>query len=188
MGHSFCFLLSGSFSLKFSNRIILVDSTRAGKRLPDALSKTIPIWCAVINRAVLLRFPEIGLGGWDVNLHTPPTSVSIQEYAQIETQLDGWAESLVVRVKRLRLLASTHCVSQNSSYDIPRLTRPLRPLWITPSNSTFPNIGQNFLSVICVSASEQVTDGIERRLGFSYVQGSGDDHELWGMVTNPSAV
>src|SRR5712672_3278511 len=38
-----------------SSRLILVDSTRAGKRIPDALSKTVPIWCAVINRAILLR-------------------------------------------------------------------------------------------------------------------------------------
>ena len=38
-----------------SARLILVDSTRAGKRLPDALSKTVPIWCAVINRATRMR-------------------------------------------------------------------------------------------------------------------------------------
>ena len=29
-----------------------MDSTRKGKRIPDALSKTIPIWCATINNAV----------------------------------------------------------------------------------------------------------------------------------------
>ena len=29
-----------------------MDSTRKGKRVPDALSKTIPIWCATINNAV----------------------------------------------------------------------------------------------------------------------------------------
>jgi tRNA A64-2'-O-ribosylphosphate transferase len=41
----------------------------------------------------------------------------------------------------------------------------------------------SFFPVICLSASRQVHDGIERRSsGFAYVQGSGDDHELWGMV------
>ena len=41
--------------------------------------------------------------------------------------------------------------------------------------------------IICVSASKQVGEGLERRLhGFSYVQGSGDDHELWGMVSAAS--
>jgi hypothetical protein len=30
-------------------------------------------------------------------------------------------------------------------------------------------------------------DGVERRAaGFAYIQGSGDDHELWGMVGIPS--
>lgn len=37
--------------------------------------------------------------------------------------------------------------------------------------------------MICVSASKQVKEGLERRTnGFAYVQGSGDDHELWGQV------
>ena len=31
---------------------LLVDATRRGKRFPDALSKTAPCWCAVLNRAV----------------------------------------------------------------------------------------------------------------------------------------
>ena len=37
------------------SKLILVDSTRAGKRLPDALSKTVPIWGAVVNRDTHLR-------------------------------------------------------------------------------------------------------------------------------------
>jgi hypothetical protein len=32
--------------------VLVVDSTRGGKRLPDALSKTVPIWCAVLNTAL----------------------------------------------------------------------------------------------------------------------------------------
>lgn len=31
---------------------IIVDSTRKGKRFPDSMSKTIPIWTCVLNRAV----------------------------------------------------------------------------------------------------------------------------------------
>lgn len=49
----------GRLTDKFTNfavfdlyRCIIVDSTRKGKRVPDALSKTIPIWCATINNAV----------------------------------------------------------------------------------------------------------------------------------------
>ncbi|THG99141.1 hypothetical protein EW026_g3137 [Hermanssonia centrifuga] len=68
------------------NGFIIVDSTRAGKRIPDALSKTVPIWCAVINRAIKTAFSkppdahgDSGSGGgggggrgWDTALYTPP--------------------------------------------------------------------------------------------------------------------
>lgn len=44
-----------------------------------------------------------------------------------------------------------------------------------------------FYPVICLSASKMVTDssggeGMERRNGFLYIQGSADDHEMWSMV------
>lgn len=31
---------------------IIVDSTRKGKRFPDSMSKTIPIWTCVLNRSI----------------------------------------------------------------------------------------------------------------------------------------
>jgi tRNA A64-2'-O-ribosylphosphate transferase len=31
---------------------IIVDSTRRGKRFPDSMSKTIPIWTCVLNRCI----------------------------------------------------------------------------------------------------------------------------------------
>lgn len=59
-------------------------------------------------------------------------------------------------------------------------------MWITPATTTFPTIkgeSPDFLPIICVSASKQIQQGMERRSGgFAYIQGSGDDHELWGMV------
>ncbi|KAH7907350.1 initiator tRNA phosphoribosyl transferase-domain-containing protein, partial [Hygrophoropsis aurantiaca] len=143
--------------------------------------------------------------------------------------------------------------TQASSYDLPRLTRPLRPVWITPSTSVFPtlpaapcingnsdnvdstntnvdnsntnvdstntnvdstntnvdstntnvdnsntnvdnsNTGTNaqFHPVVCVSASKHAigTDGLEperRSAGHAYIQGAGDDHELWGMGLTPA--
>jgi Rit1-like protein len=89
-------------------RLILVDSTRAGKRLPDALSKTVPIWCAVINRAIRLRggfvdteVPspsslDFAAADTDLDLHTPPGSVSPHEHSQIAARLDSWAAALAV--------------------------------------------------------------------------------------------
>ena len=31
---------------------IIIDSTRKGKKFPDSMSKTIPIWCCVLNRSI----------------------------------------------------------------------------------------------------------------------------------------
>lgn len=31
---------------------IIVDATRKGKRFPDSMSKTIPIWICVLNRSI----------------------------------------------------------------------------------------------------------------------------------------
>ncbi|KAH0829130.1 initiator tRNA phosphoribosyl transferase [Lanmaoa asiatica] len=154
--------------------LVLVDSTRAGKRIPDALSKTIPIWCSVVNRAILKRTTGTYPEAWDTALYTPPGSVSPQEHSQIEDKLDGWTSELAA-----------------SSYSFPKLDRPLRPIWITPATTVFPSFprppGCAFYPIICVSASKQVTDGVERRTsGFAYIQGSGDDHELWGMGLTPN--
>ncbi|OCB91042.1 initiator tRNA phosphoribosyl transferase [Sanghuangporus baumii] len=144
--------------------ICIVDSTRSGKRMPDSLSKTVPIWCTVINRVLKFR----GLansGGWDIQLYTPPQSVSKQEHAQIESKLLSWVEALAT-----------------SSYNLPQLDRSLRPIWVTPASTVFPSFDKNtnFLPVICISASRSLEEGTERRRqGYSYVQGAGDDHENW---------
>lgn len=77
---------------------IIVDSTRRGKRLPDALSKTIPIWCAALNRAI----SKSGLGGaeWDAELHTLPSIISRSEHAQIAVLIDGFADNLLVGISQ----------------------------------------------------------------------------------------
>ncbi|GAB1522063.1 tRNA A64-2'-O-ribosylphosphate transferase [Rhizoctonia solani] len=145
--------------------IILVDSTRRGKRHPDALTRTVPIWCAVINRA-------LGLEGEHSGLFTPPDSVSPSEHAQMEGGINKWAELL-----------------NASEYTLPRLTKPLRPFWISPdsSNPRPPTIDDStpFYAIVCLSASQRVQDGVDRRLGFTYVQGSGDDHEMWSKGLTP---
>ncbi|KAG8955042.1 hypothetical protein FRC03_011303 [Tulasnella sp. 419] len=149
--------------------IIIVDSTRKGKRLPDALSKTVPIWCCVINNAVSQRH-GVPL---DTALYTPPSAVSRSEATRIEANIPGWASKLL-----------------ESSFPLPHLTKPLRPLWVTRSSAALPSLHSDstlmsFHPVICLSASEQVQDGIERRHGYSYVQGSGDDHESWSQGLTP---
>lgn len=66
--------------------------------MPDALSKTVPIWCAVINIALQLRREDDGgtVDGWDTTLYLPPNIVSPSEKAQIQGLLPGWAAALEV--------------------------------------------------------------------------------------------
>ncbi|EKC99210.1 hypothetical protein A1Q2_06410 [Trichosporon asahii var. asahii CBS 8904] len=59
-------------------------------RMPDGLSKTVPIWCSVVNRAIALRRD---LDDWDENIYLPAI-VSPSERSQIEAKLDDWAEKL----------------------------------------------------------------------------------------------
>ena len=73
---------------------MLVDSTRSGKRMPDALSKTVPIWCAVVNLAMKMRHHKDDR--WDTELYTSAATVSPQEHAQIEARLPSWAFALHV--------------------------------------------------------------------------------------------
>ncbi|KAK9459355.1 tRNA A64-2'-O-ribosylphosphate transferase [Lipomyces oligophaga] len=142
--------------------IIIVDSTRRGKRMPDALSKTIPIWCCVLN-AVLFGVVE---------LYTPPGMVSRSEHDQICCRIPGWAELLV-----------------NSGIDIDKvkLDKPLRPIWVTPEHGDLspPSLDGVYPIVLC-TASQLALDGSVRTNGYVYVQGAADDHEEWASVITPA--
>lgn len=72
---------------------MVVDSTRRGKSMPDALSKTIPTWCCVINRAVFGKERT----GEEMALFTPPQAVGESEHAQMEKRIDGFVRQFLVR-------------------------------------------------------------------------------------------
>ena len=59
--------------------------------MPDALSKTIPIWVTVMN---CVLFPDAKDSH---KLHTPANIVSASEHAQIEARLQDFVDALVVR-------------------------------------------------------------------------------------------
>ncbi|KAI8146819.1 tRNA A64-2'-O-ribosylphosphate transferase [Fennellomyces sp. T-0311] len=150
---------------------IIVDSTRRGKRIPDALSKTIPIWCCAINRAVIQHKPGSFENEEEVRAFCSlPSAVSRSEHAQIEARMDEFAQRLLnsggIDMERISKL----------------LDKPLRPLWFTPQSSFFeaPDYAEaSFWPVICLSASQAVESGCQARPGYLYVQGSGDDQEAW---------
>ncbi|KAK9369020.1 tRNA A64-2'-O-ribosylphosphate transferase [Lipomyces kononenkoae] len=150
-----------------SGGIVIVDSTRRGKRMPDALSKTVPIWCAVVNNAVF------GAG----SLHTSPAAVSASEHAQIEAQIGTWTQQLLSCGIDMATIRE-------------KLDKPLRPIWVTPDPALIlppepPTFDDCYAIVLC-TASRMVQDGTERRHGYTYVQGAADDHEAWASVITPN--
>ncbi|KAH6683917.1 tRNA a64-2'-o-ribosylphosphate transferas-like protein [Halenospora varia] len=145
---------------------IIVDSTRRGKRMPDALSKTIPIWCSVINRTL---FPDQSQYH---ELYTPPQVVSSTEHAQIMALLPSFQVALE---------------ALNISLDSVRrqISKPLRPMWITPDSQITPTsqVFEHFHPIICCTVSRRVI-GAEVSEG-GYIQGAGDDTENWACGLTP---
>lgn len=186
--------------------VIIVDSTRRGKSLPDALSKTIPIWCAVVSEASRRKYGVSGRGEWAVNvasedarrhgqegvfrvvndgagaLYTPSHQVPPSEHSQIEVRLESWIRKLLA-----------------SDLPIPRLAKPLVPFFLTrpssladerqllsrdlPSEIPFDRVHP----VILLNASKKVDLPSPSPNGaYYYTQGSGDDEEMWSLGLNPA--
>lgn len=168
--------------LKASGGCVIVDSTRNGKSLPDSFSKTIPIWCAVIN-AALVELKKVEEK--DAGLFVPHSVVSESETSQIRQRLPELLE---------QLRSYPALWKQLKELDWPE-RKPLRPLFLTPlSCPQFPwqsGFELDFYPVILLSASEPVADGLLRQHEASsswlYVQGAADDHELWSEGLDPSS-
>ncbi|RDL32071.1 Uncharacterized protein BP5553_09473 [Venustampulla echinocandica] len=144
---------------------IIVDSTRRGKTMPDALSKTVPIWCSVVNRMLFPNIPQFH------NLHTPPQVVSDSEHAQISARLPSFQhtlEALDLSSEALRL----------------DISKPLRPIWVTPDSTitATASIFEDFHPIICCTVSRRVAGGV---IEGDYVQGAGDDSENWAHGLSP---
>ncbi|TKA78043.1 hypothetical protein B0A55_02133 [Friedmanniomyces simplex] len=114
---------------------IIVDSTRRGKSMPDALSKTVPIWIAVLNR---LLFPQES--GYHV-LHTPSDVVSPSEHSQIEARIPAFVESLRELSIDANRLWST-------------LVKPMRPVWITPASNRMSEGSHNVSNYVQGAADD----------------------------------
>ena len=135
--------------------------------MPDALSKTIPIWCSVLNR---LFFPEESRS---VELHTPPQIVSPSEHAQISGLLPSFLDSFRALDIPIDMLKS-------------QVSKPLRPMWVTPDSELIPTeqIFADFHPIICCTVSRRVQGGEVSEGG--YIQGAGDDTENWAHGLTPS--
>ncbi|KAK3299301.1 tRNA A64-2'-O-ribosylphosphate transferase [Chaetomium fimeti] len=175
---------------------IIVDSTRRGKRMPDALSKTLPTWCAVLNRAL---FPTHDAPNNNPNnnssnnpstnpstnpihaLYTPPNTVSPSEASQITSLLP-------------QFLTTFHSLALNPT---PLLTalhhKPLHPLFITPEDDVTTTAAalthlrrSGYSPIVCCTASRRAAPGeVSEVGGGGYVQGAGDDTENWACGLTP---
>jgi len=161
------------------NGAIIVDSTRRGKRLrrrirlgdilliskrfPDSLAKTVPIWISVLNAAL---FPELFPAPV---LYTSPLAVTPHEAAAIETLLPRFLREFLELGLDLAVLRG-------------HVTKPLRPLFITPTSllpSEAPQF-EEFTPLVLVTASRMMKgEGTEGE----YIQGAGDDHEGWASTS-----
>ncbi|GKV06706.1 hypothetical protein SLEP1_g18560 [Rubroshorea leprosula] len=165
---------------------IMVDSTRRGKRFPDSMSKTIPIWTCVLNRSIANHLHKIGdlveqkSVGWDCSLHLP-LWVSDTEKAAIEDRLEGWTRELDESGADIASLALC-------------LKKPLRPLWISQKtviwlNEVPDHNSWDFTPIILVSAS--LSSGIAQHrttseFSWNYIPGAGDDEESWARGLSPN--
>lgn len=167
---------------------VVVDSTRRGKSMPDALSKTIPIWCCVMNRALFGGERT----GEAMELFTPPQAVGESEHAQMQKRIDGFVRQFLVR----SILRYEHQVSLADTKEknickpnIPllrsKLQKPLRPIWVT-QQSSLPESSPKFSDfhpIVLCTASRRVRGAEASENG--YIQGAADDHEAWSHGLTP---
>ncbi|QCD85237.1 uncharacterized protein C3F10.06c isoform X2 [Vigna unguiculata] len=162
---------------------IIVDSTRRGKRFPDSMSKTIPIWTCVFNRAIKDFRDSNGcdenVREWDCSLHLP-LWVSQTERASIEKRLEEW--TLLLKASGADIASLAAC-----------LRKPLRPLWISQRTVIWLNEvphheSWDFTPIILVSASSSVgvsQHGTTSEFSWNYIPGAGDDEESWARGLSP---
>nr|XP_043627264.1 uncharacterized protein LOC122598847 isoform X2 [Erigeron canadensis] len=181
---------------------MIVDSTRKGKRFPDSMSKTIPIWTCVLNRAILnyrnkmdgiiKPMERMDLSAqnsettapesfeWDTSLHLP-LWVPDTEKTRIENHLDGWVKQLETSGADIASISSL-------------LRKPLRPLWISQKTVIWLNEvpdydSWDFTPIILISAS--ASSDIYRQktsseFSWNYIAGAGDDEESWARGLTPA--
>lgn len=141
--------------------------------MPDALSKTVPIWCSVLNIVLF--------GKSDPLIYLPPHIISPSEKSQIEKRVPEFLEKFYA--------SGVDVESQLRS----KIKKPLRPIWVTPDSFNPQTVQEvswdiidEFHPIILCTASVMVQDNTDFRPGYTYVQGAADDHEEWASLLTPN--
>lgn len=166
--------------------VMIVDSTRRGKRMPDALLKTIPIWCAVLNKVLYDKAAVVNDNDDDIDNDIDDNDKKNDFEAWFKTP-DLVPESEHNSILKL-IPDFVKQVKEMNLIDVEkyRLDKPLVPRWFYPGCPE-QNLDDSVYNICCVSASTKVDvhrtintktkDGLI--VNFEYIQGSADDHELW---------
>ena len=150
--------------------IMIIDSTRKGKLYPDSFSRTVPIWCCVMNRVL----ETLRCGVYSSPLKLPPW-VHDTEKDQIEEKINEWVSNVLKSGVDL-------------SDFVNDFLKPLQCVWISRRTDldNFTSLNTNdldFIPIILVSASDP--DHPVKTTSWVYIQGAGDDHESWAMGLTP---
>lgn len=153
--------------------VVLVDSTRKGKLMPDALLKTVPIWCAVLNYIMFENdhtdvFEDLRKDNW---LSTPREMVSESEHHTIVAKIPEFAREVL----KLNLITKEKLVKRLGT------KKPLVPQWVYPGKEKVDERDDRF-SICCLTASAKKVSPQEWQFDFPYIQGAADDHELWATT------
>ncbi|TKX25996.1 Rit1 N-terminal domain-containing protein [Elsinoe australis] len=133
--------------------------------MPDALSKTVPIWACVWNR---LLFSDDRAA---CKLSTPSEVIGESEHAQIELRIDGFVRDLQALNLDLEPLKKS-------------LKKPLQPIWATQSSELRDeDISPACYPLVLCTASGR--DAGQDVIGYNYVQGAADDAEAWALGLSP---
>ena len=152
----------------------IVDASKS-KTLPDSLSRTIPIWCAVINASVihLAKQYDIELDSnfWDDDsqqfLFTPSEVISNEERREILAKLDQHVADFLA------------CGSIDVEWLLRTVKKPLRPHWVCNSSGAdsieLPCYETNkYYCIVCISCSDPKTSRCDVPW---YMAGAADDDE-----------
>ena len=175
----------GNFSLKRlnlhiittlhkSSACLILDASKT-KPLPDSLSRTIPIWCAVLNRIAVRYRRDLGLPditNWDVDLHTPETLISQEEHDTLSQRIED----------HCHVLYHSRAIV-DPLWFVTTLQKPLRPTWRTSLQQS-QDIDEFVFHIVCVNCSEYHPHPYWKE-SFWYTPGAADDHELWGRQLIP---
>lgn len=177
----------------------LVDSS-VRKTLPDSFSRTIPIWCCVLNRIVERYRSQLrGISTdsdctshrstWDTNLYTPLSIVATEEHSLISNLIES----------RVQLLYESRAIVDPRRL-IEMMQKPLRARWVvdgrlvddTPmTDGDFYDKGQvEFYTIVCCNPSVysgtkhvrwiSLDKSDDTDQGYYYTPGAADDEASWG--------